>query len=127
MPMEATATVKALAPVHRWAHPTRIAFRFFYVYFSIYVLSSFILLGLIVPNADIPSLGDLGPMRRMVEWTAARVFAVTQPLVVTGSGSGDKIFDWVQAFCFLVIAAVVTRSEERRVGQGGRSGWWGCD
>jgi hypothetical protein len=35
-------------------------------------------------------------------------FGVTRPLVVTGSGSGDKTFDWVQAFCFLVIAAVVT-------------------
>jgi len=44
----------------------------------------------------------------MVEWTAAHVFAVTRPLVVTGSGSGDKMFDWAQAFCFLVIAAVVT-------------------
>jgi len=36
------------------------------------------------------------------------VFGATQPLVVSGSGSGDKTFDWVQAFCFLVIAAVVT-------------------
>lgn len=105
---QATATVKALAPVHRWAHTTRVAFRFFSVYFSIYVLCSFILPGLIVPNANIPSLGDLGPMRRMVEWTAAHVFAVKQPLVVTDSGSGDKMFDWVQAFCFIVIAAVVT-------------------
>src|SRR5262245_39478383 len=106
MALEATATVKVLAPVHRWALPTRIAFRFFSIYFSVYVLCSFIFTGLIAPNADFPSLGDLGPMRRMVEWTAAHVFAVAQPLVVTGSGSGDKMFDWVQAFCFLVIAAI---------------------
>ncbi|HKQ72357.1 MAG TPA: DoxX family protein [Blastocatellia bacterium] len=98
----------ARAPVHRWALSTRIAFRFFSVYFVIYVLSSFMLTGLIVPNANIPALGYVGPLRRMVEWTAARVFGATQPLVVTGSGSGDKMFDWVQAFCFLVIAAVVT-------------------
>jgi len=106
--MEATATVVARAPVPRWALPTRIAFRFFSVYFSIYILCSFLLIGLIVPNLEIPSLGDIGPMRKMVEWTAAHVFAVTRPLVVSGSGSGDKTFDWVQTFCFLVIAAVVT-------------------
>jgi hypothetical protein len=64
--------------------------------------------GLIAPNAEIPELGALGPLRRMVEWTAAHVFGVTRPLVATGSGSGDKTFDWAQTFCFLVIAAVVT-------------------
>jgi hypothetical protein len=26
------------------------------------------------------------------------VFGATLPIVVTGSGSGDKIFDWVQRF-----------------------------
>ncbi len=35
------------------------------------------------------------------------MFGVTQPLVIA-SGSGDKIFDWVLAFCFLVFAAVGT-------------------
>ena len=108
MTMEAAATVEAKAPVRGWALPTRIAFRFFSVYFGIYVLSTFILRGLIAPNAEIPSLGELGPLRMMVEWAAARVFAVTEPLVVSGSGSGDKMFDWAQVFCFLVIAAVVT-------------------
>jgi len=108
MALEATATAVAHAPVRRWALPTRIAFRFFSVYFGIYVLSSYMLLGLIVPSVNISDLGSLGPLRRMVEWTAAHVFSVTRPLVVTGSGSGDKLFDWVQAFCFLVIAAVVT-------------------
>lgn len=108
MAQEAIATVEVKAPISRWGLPTRIAFRFFSVYFGIYVLSSYMLPGLIIPNAEIPELGALGPLRRMVEWTAAHVFAITRPLVFTGSGSGDKTFDWVQSFCFLVIAAVVT-------------------
>src|SRR5262245_42476833 len=108
MALQATATAAARPPVRRWALLTRIAFRFFSVYFGIYVLSTYMLLGLIVPSVDISDLGSLGPLRRMVEWTAAHVFSVTRPLVVTGSGSGDKLFDWVQAFCFLVIALVVT-------------------
>jgi len=44
----------------------------------------------------------------MVSWAASHVFGITQPLVVLGSGSGDKPFDWVQAFCMLVLALVVT-------------------
>jgi len=46
--------------------------------------------------------------RAMVSWAASHVFGITQPLVVLGSGSGDKPFDWVQAFCMLVLALVVT-------------------
>lgn len=110
MAMEATATVvEARTPDLQWAFPARIAFRFFFVYIGIYVLiGSSMLTGVIIPSANIPALGDVGPLRRMVEWTAARLFGATRPLVVTGSGSGDKTFDWAQAFCFLVIAAVVT-------------------
>jgi hypothetical protein len=36
------------------------------------------------------------------------VFGMTQPLVITGSGSGDKAADWVAAFCLLVIATLGT-------------------
>jgi len=46
--------------------------------------------------------------RAIVSWAASHVFGITQPLVVLGSGSGDKPFDWVQAFCMLVLALVVT-------------------
>jgi hypothetical protein len=47
-------------------------------------------------------------VRQIVFWTAAHVFLVKQPLVYTGSGSGDKAFDWVLAFCLLVCAALAT-------------------
>ncbi len=96
-------------PVPRWPLPTRLTFRFFALYFGIYVVCTQMLAGLLVqPVVDIPELGTLGPLRSMVEWTAANLFAVTTPLVVTGTGSSDKTFDWVQTFCFFVIAAVGT-------------------
>jgi uncharacterized membrane protein YphA (DoxX/SURF4 family) len=46
--------------------------------------------------------------RAVVTWVAAHIFRISQPLVVLGSGSGDKTFDWVQAFCMLVPAVVAT-------------------
>ena len=43
---------------------------------------------------------------------------MTSPLVITGSGSGDKTFDWVHAFCVLVVSlgitAVWTAMDRRR-------------
>jgi uncharacterized membrane protein YphA (DoxX/SURF4 family) len=50
----------------------------------------------------------LAPIHPLVVWTARSIFQVHQPLVDSGSGSGDKIFDWVMSFCFLVVAALAT-------------------
>ncbi|NUR53211.1 MAG: DoxX family protein [Acidobacteria bacterium] len=92
----------------RWTAAARIAFRFSVVYFGTYVLLTQMLSSLLMPPFDnAPGVGELPPFRTVVEWTAMHVFRVTTPLVVTGSGSGDKTFDWVQAFCLLASAIVV--------------------
>ena len=60
-----------------------------------------------LPAGDIPELGAWSPpVRGAVTWIAAHVFGVHRALVFTGSGSGDKTFDWVLAFCILVTAAI---------------------
>jgi hypothetical protein len=61
-----------------------------------------------LPVGNVPELGSLPPVRTIVAWVAAHVFRVTSPLVVTGSGSGDKTFDWVHAFCVLVVSLAIT-------------------
>jgi hypothetical protein len=79
------------------------------VYFSVYVLTTQMLGSLLpLPVGNVPELGTLPPVRTIVAWVAAHVFRVTSPLVVTGSGSGDKTFDWVHAFCVLVISLAIT-------------------
>jgi hypothetical protein len=79
------------------------------VYFSLYVLTTQMLGSLLpLPVGNVPELGAFPPVRTIVAWTAAHVFRVTSPLVVTGSGSGDKTFDWVHAFCVLVISVLIT-------------------
>jgi hypothetical protein len=93
----------------RWSRLTCIAFRFCLVYFGLYVITTQMLGGLIViPNWDPPSLEELPPFKNLVTWTAVHVFGITRPLVITGSGSGDKTFDWIAVFCLLVIATAAT-------------------
>jgi len=99
---DAPALVESTAA---WRRATRLAFRFSVVYFSLYVLCTQMLPTLMPGINRFGSLEEHPPVRIIVSWTAAHLFRVTTPLVITGSGSGDKTFDWVEAFCTLIAAA----------------------
>ena len=91
--------------LRRWSLSSRIAFRFCFTYFGLFCLATQMFTGLLpIPKVEIPDLATLWPMRQIVFWAATHVFHVTSPLVYMGSGSGDKTFDWVLAFCLLVFA-----------------------
>jgi hypothetical protein len=95
--------------IPHWSPALRIAFRFCFVYFGLFCLATQIFGGLFpIPKVDIPDPATLWPMRQITFWAAAHVFRVTHPLVYTGSGSGDKTFDWVLAFCLMIIAGLAT-------------------
>jgi len=96
-------------PVEHWGLALRIAFRFCVAYFTLFSFSNQILGGLlIVPKLNIPELSSLWPLRHITFWTAAHIFRIKHELVYTGSGSGDKTFDWVLTFCLVVIASAIT-------------------
>lgn len=99
-------TESTLNRVPQWSARTRIAFRFCFIYFGLYILMTQMLTSL-VPFIPV-EIGSLAPFRAVVSWTAKHVFHVGYALVVTGSGSGDKTFDWVETFCILVIAIIAT-------------------
>jgi hypothetical protein len=93
----------------RWRLRTRIAFRLCFLYFSLYVVTTQMLGGLVLlPAVNLPNLGATGFMKGIVTWTATSVFQVTSPFVTVNTGSGDKTIDWVQAFCLLMVAAAAT-------------------
>ena len=93
----------------RWSFGARCAFRFCFTYFALYCILTQIFGGLFaIPLVDLPDVGALGPIRQMVGWTAAHVFHVKGALTYVGSGSGDKVHDWVLAFCLLVFSVIVT-------------------
>jgi uncharacterized membrane protein YphA (DoxX/SURF4 family) len=96
--------------VPRWKLATRVAFRFCFVYFGLYCLTTQIILGFApLPSLqDLPDPSTLPPMRQLVYWTAAHVFHVKTQLVNSGSGSGDKTWDWTLMFCLLVISLLAT-------------------
>jgi uncharacterized membrane protein YphA (DoxX/SURF4 family) len=111
VPEESGFTLESASsdPPPHWKLATLVAFRFCFTYFTLFSISNQIFGGLfLIPKVDIPDPGTLWPMRQITFWTAAHVFRVTHELVYKDSGSGDKTFDWVQAFCLLVIALIIT-------------------
>lgn len=92
-----------------WSPGKRIAFRFCFVYFTLLCLSNQIISSLIViPNVDVPDLDTLRPIRATIFWVGAHLFHVKLPMVYSGSGSGDKTYDWVALFCMLAAALIAT-------------------
>ena len=95
-------------PSVRWRVPTKIAFRFCSVYFTLYVFCTQMITGLLrTPHWLAPNLGTLPPVSSLVMWVIRHVFHDNRTLAMVG-GSGDKMFDWVEVLCLLILAALVT-------------------
>ena len=100
-----------------WHPGTRAGFRFAFVYFGLYILTTQMFWGGLLPLVNLNPLANLPPLRNVISWVARHVFGVTVPLVIEGNGSGDKIFDWVHACLLLAIAiaaAVIWSILDRR-------------
>jgi hypothetical protein len=99
----------AQAAEQRWSMPARIAFRFCVVYFGLYCIGTQVINSVFpIPGFDVPDWTTLWPVRPLVFWVAVHVFGLKTPLVFSGSGSGDKQFDWVLVFCILVASLLAT-------------------
>jgi hypothetical protein len=110
-----------------WNLATRIAFRFCFLYFSVYVIATQMLGGLL-PFRWVPDLGDTAVMHRIYDWVGAHVLRLGAPISYAPSGSGDKMVDWVQAFCILLFAALVAAAwsvvDRRRANYRGLNKWF---
>ena len=84
------------------------AFRFCFVYFTLYTLTNQVIIGLLPTTAEIPDPSALWPIRQLIFWTAVHLFRIKYTLVYKDSGSGDKTFDWVLVFCLFVVAVGAT-------------------
>src|SRR5215831_15549077 len=94
------------ASVRRWHLVTRIASRFCFVYFGLYILLTQMFPAM-VPLLRFSPL-ELKPMiSTPVFWVIRHVFHDQRQLAIVG-GSGDKMFDWVFALCLLSLAALIT-------------------
>jgi hypothetical protein len=107
-------------PAGRWGLLLRIAFRFWFVYLTLFCLGTQTLPGLFANRwFSFPPLGEVWPLRPITIWTAAHVFGVKGEIIYGAALSADKPFDWAQSFCFLVLAAVTTAAWSRLDGRRG--------
>ena len=91
-----------------WRLVTRIGFRFAVTYFTLYIISTQMISGLLViPGVDVPPLASMPPLLPLTSWVAIKVFKFPEPLVLV-SGSGDTPFDWTLVASLLVIAGGIT-------------------
>jgi len=101
--------VPAQSATPAWPLGRRVAFRFLFLYFTLLCLSNQIINGVfIIPKVDVPNWPTLTPFRLVIFWVAEHVLGMKLPLVYSGSGSGDKNWDWVLLFCFLSTATLAT-------------------
>jgi hypothetical protein len=89
----------------QWSLATRIAFRFGFSYFLLYVYPR--------------SVGSLGafvkynnPLRDLwhavVPWVGAHVLHLSGDFTEVANGSGDQLYDYVLLFCIAVTALIAT-------------------
>lgn len=92
-----------------WPEWQRVAFRFCFVYFGLYCLSTQIIQGPFTwVTWDIPEPMTLPPLRQLVFWVGAHVFHFELPLVYDGTGSGDTAYAWTFLAMLLAFSMVVT-------------------
>ena len=112
---DAAATLSALeirpspAP-EKWSLPRRIGWRFLCAYLILYILPDQGHVNLIgpLPFSSYLIRPYIRMWRAFVPWVAIHVFHLSGPAVVypAVNGSGDSTLDYVQNFCFLVLAAL---------------------
>jgi hypothetical protein len=89
------------APPEPWSRLQLFSFRFLVIYFLLYTFPG--------PIGQVPYLDVLGKpadtvWRALVPWIGAHVLHLSHPISLRPSGSGDKLFDWVQVFTMLMLA-----------------------
>jgi hypothetical protein len=101
------ATPEPRSEASSWSPATRVAFRFCFLYFGLYVLMTQMLAGMLPnPKFRVPVLGEKPPMGPLVLWVGNNLLGVKP--TVHPTGSGDTLFDWTHAFTVLLLAAIGT-------------------
>jgi uncharacterized membrane protein YphA (DoxX/SURF4 family) len=88
-----------------WPPSTRVAFRFVFSYFLLYIFPGAVgALGAGMPNND--------AYRRMwhaiVPWVGENLLHLRGDMLETANGSGDQLYDYILLLCLFVVAIVAT-------------------
>jgi len=92
-----------------WHPATRVAFRFCFVYFGLYVITTQMLEAFLdIPGFDFRELGTLPPARPLFLWIGTHIFGLALPNPCCTTSTGDTMFGWLTTFSLLLITAVAT-------------------
>jgi len=102
---------RAVAFVLRWRLATRIAFRFCVAYFGLYIVLTQMLTSLLFATTNDSGafeMDNLPPIKAAIVWIGAHVFRIAHPIVTYETGSGDRVYDWVELACIVALAILGT-------------------
>ena len=88
-----------------WSGPTRIAFRFVFVYFLLYNIGTFIDL---FPFTDYIAEKYEALWHMIIPWVGSHILHLASPITIFTNGSGDTTYDYVKALTQFVIAVLGT-------------------
>lgn len=92
-----------------WHPATRVAFRFCFLYFGLYVITTQMLEAFLdIPGFDFHELGTLPPARQLFLWIGKHVLGLTPPNPCCITSTGDTQYGWLTVFSLLLIAAIAT-------------------
>ena len=92
-------------PAH-WTNTQKIAFRFFFIFFFLYVFFN--------SNGVLPYYDEfvakfyLDPFQKFIPWLAKNVLHFAKPVVVGPTGSGDTTYDYLTMLCITVVTLLGT-------------------
>lgn len=94
---------KSLEPQDDWGRGKALAFRIAFVYFVLYALP--------FPFGFIPGTYSIASAyekiwHALVPWVAHHILRIGSEIGLNETGSGDRIYNWVQTFCFLALAII---------------------
>ncbi|HEV2288846.1 MAG TPA: hypothetical protein VGR81_07835 [Candidatus Acidoferrales bacterium] len=114
-----------------WNATTRVAFRFCFLYLGLYILFTQMLTSLFFAATNDNGAFEVDytrPVQAVIVWIGHHVFGIAHPILTALTGSGDRLFDWIELPCILALAIAGTivwsALDGRREGYGKLYSWF---
>ncbi|MCO5945695.1 hypothetical protein [Mucilaginibacter flavidus] len=98
-------TIAATAEPAHWSNIQKIAFRFFMIFFVLYVLFN---PNGVLPYYDLVSNIYINAFHIFIPWVAQHVLHLSKPVVIVPTGSGDTTYDYLILLFITVVTAIGT-------------------
>jgi hypothetical protein len=108
---EADCPLPALTQSYGWTVPHRILFRFVFAYLVLYAAPATERADLlsVIPYGSFLAHAYISLWHSLVPWVARTIFHLSgRAIVYVQTGSGDTTLEYIQQFCFVLLAIAAT-------------------